>query len=85
MFYSKAFSKILKCLLLSFLLIHLIQSLGYSVSLDYPFLLTNQNLNIVYVNLDFNNNIYSVFSDGSVRKYLPDLSSYINLAYVDPV
>lgn len=84
MLYSKEISKGLHYVFL-FLLINCVQNQGYQIGFNYPFLMSSKNLSIVNINFDSNNNIYTVFNDGSVRKYLPDLSSYTNQVYIDPV
>lgn len=71
-------------LIVFYLLLQLTTTLDYEISLKEPFLLTNQNLNILAVELDYINGIYyAIFTDGSVRRYSHDLSSYAIADYQD--
>lgn len=58
---------------------------NYLVSLNNPFLLSNNNASINTIDPDLQNNFYVGFADGQARRYTTTFSSYINLTVPEPV
>lgn len=66
-------------------LIRQISNQNYLVSLNNPFLLANNRANITTIHMDSQDNIFIGFDDGQARRYISNLSTYINLTVPEPV
>jgi len=62
-----------------------VTSLNYMVSLNNPFLLSNNNASILTIDCDYSGSFYAGFDDGQARRYSVNLLTYQNMSVPEPV
>lgn len=62
-------------------LLNLLYGQDYEVSIDYPFLVSDQYTKILDIKEDWSSNLWVTFADGTVRVYDPAFGSFSAIKY----